>query len=489
VTKNILAVLFHIVALCAVVVVFGKSAFDVPDPSVAAETSGVDPVFAKFTGELERNTILRVLENDTAIKQGYFDKLLEAFNAKYAEYGIVAVDANMDQYADLENDGPYGYGPDVLYQANDILMRYVDGNHITPVPVETLGCYAETAENAWTAYANEDYYYGVPVNVQAPVLYYRKDLLPENWQTDWDNDKNGVPDMIESHSSLYAYSKMLKESSGGKKFGYMKSLLDVYFSSGYLFSYGGYVFGDNGNNTEDIGFAAGNAALGGQVVKQLASVMNEDCIDYTVTTVGYSKMAAGDYFATIATPDVYTLFIQELTAVYEGEGLSHAEAEAKAMENIVAADIPTLPASGDLNEENPELIPYKMMGGVNGYAISSYTTAPNAALAFIDFATNMEMVMLRNEILGVVPARSDAAEKVGGLSDIVNKNLKDGNVVVMPSVRAVAQVWTPGETFFSDLAKDAFRPQGEQKYKTLEEIKSGLEKVDEQIYAAINTLR
>jgi len=77
-----------------------------------------------FTGELEQNVTIRVLENDTAIARGYAKELLEAFNEAYAEYGITAVDANMDQYLDLANDGPYGYGPDVLYQANDVINMH-----------------------------------------------------------------------------------------------------------------------------------------------------------------------------------------------------------------------------------------------------------------------------------------------------------------------------------------------------------------------------
>lgn len=52
--------------------------------------------------------------------------MLDAFNAKYASEGVKAVDANMDEFSDLEKDGPYGHGPDVLYQANDILMSYVE---------------------------------------------------------------------------------------------------------------------------------------------------------------------------------------------------------------------------------------------------------------------------------------------------------------------------------------------------------------------------
>lgn len=152
------------------------------------------------------------------------------------------------------------------------------------------------------------------------------------------------------------------------------------------------------------------------------------------------------------------------------------------------ADVPKLPASGDLTEENPVLIPLKAMGGVNGYAISAYTKAPNACLAFVEFAASYDMVMRRNKMLGIVPARSDAAAAVGGTSEIIYKNLDAGNIVVMPSIRAVEQIWTPAETFFQDLAKDAFREDGEKKYTSLEEIKKGLAAVDEQIYDAVHTL-
>ena len=62
---------------------------------------------------------------------------MDAFNEEYAEYGITAVDANIDQYNDLEQSGPFGYGPDVLYQANDAIMKYVDGHHIMPIPLNS----------------------------------------------------------------------------------------------------------------------------------------------------------------------------------------------------------------------------------------------------------------------------------------------------------------------------------------------------------------
>ena len=76
---------------------------------------------------------LRILENDTAKSEGYLDELINAFNEAYKDKGIVAVDANMDEYSNLAENGPYGYGPDVLYQANDKLMTYAEDKHILAI--------------------------------------------------------------------------------------------------------------------------------------------------------------------------------------------------------------------------------------------------------------------------------------------------------------------------------------------------------------------
>ena len=59
----------------------------------------------------------------------------------------------------------------------------------------------------------------------------------------------------------------------------------------------------------------------------------------------------------------------------------------------------------------------------------------------------------------------------------------------MPSIKEVAQIWTPAETFFTDLAKDAYRNEGEKKYTDLPALKEGLAQVDTQIYDAIFTLK
>ena len=465
-----------------------SSSPDKGNESEIKEATADMPVFDRFEGELERNITLQILENDTAKSLGYLDELLDAFNEEYAEYGIKAVDANIDQYSNLAEDGPYGYGPDVLYQANDVIMKYVRGRHVMPLPTWNIEAYEHFPESAINAYKGIEsgvrYSFGVPVNAQAPMLFYRKDMVPEGS----DANNNGIPDMVESWNALYKYSKEINAADPSKR-GYMKALYDVYFSAGYLFSYGAYVFGDDGTNPNDIGFNKGEAWKGAWIIRQLAEIMGPTCVDDSINTTCYGQLARGEIFATMTTPDVTNNFTTEMVTEYVASGLSAADAQQAAKENLVIADLPKLPKSGNLSEENPELIDMKAMGGINGYAISSYTKYPVACLAFINFATSFEMNKLRETMLGVAPCRDDVvAASDSAISENVYSRLEDGLITLMPSLNETSQIWTPGETLNKDLATDPNRPSSQQKYHDQEDYQTGLDEMVRQIHEAITTL-
>lgn len=469
----------------------------------SGETAVTDVSSLNPTGE---QITLRILENDTAKKEGYFEKLLAAFNEKYAEYNIVAVDADMDEYTDLAQNGPYGYGPDVLYQANDVLMRYAADKHILPLTLNDYECYSQIPSEAWDAFKisfdGVTYICGVPVNIQEPMLYYRKDMLPENWQSEWDKDKNDVPDFLENWCDLYAYSKYLRDTdtSANKdsQYGLMLSYNDLYMNGEFIFSYGGYVFAKNEDgtfDTENIGLGSGNAANGMYAMKQLAYLMNEGCIDDTITSNRYEKLANGTYSFAVSTPDTYVLFVDKLALQYESQGMTEAEAKTKASENLVMTELPSkMPANGDLSADTTKLqdsdyVSTVVMGGVNGYGISAYTEHKEAAVAFVNFATGYEMINLRMDTLGIAPTRSDVAKESGGTTEKIFTSLAEGRIYLMPSVKQLNQVWTPVHTFLSDIAKDAYREAGEsEKYPDVASVQDALDKVSKQVYDAIYTL-
>ncbi len=463
-------------------------------------------LYNKFEGEPERGTAakpitLHVLENDTAKSSGYLKELLDGFNEKYKDYHIVAIDANQDQFSDLATNGPYGYGPDVLYQANDMLMRYCDGKHITPLPADKLDAYEYLPELVKDTYTyklgGEEYFMGVGINIQAPMLYYRKDLLPQNWQTDWDDDKNGVPDMVEDMRAMYRWSKVRHEADPSK-YGIMQSFDDPYFACGYLFSYGAYVFGSDNTDTTDIGFDAGEAKKGAGIVLQLASVMNSGCIDNSITVARESEFASGAYFAVGDTQDMYGTMYDECVKAYRKQGMSATQAKAAADENIVAVPMPSLPQSGLLSgtDKTEKMIPSVVMGGINGYAVSSYTKYPRASLAFVNYATGYEQVLRRNEMLGIAPARSDCNEACTVQADVAHSLFgmaEEMRIQIMPSVAGVDQIWTPLATAFTDIATDPYRDSG-KKYTAADgapdytALDNALKTINQRVYSAIYEL-
>ena len=459
------------------------------------------------TKEATEQIVLHILENDTAKSEGYLQELLDAFNAAYADKGIQAVDANMDEYTDLAANGPYGYGPDVLYQANDKLMTYAEDKHILPLNIEEFACYDYVPQEAWDAFKmtldGKEYYCGVPVNIQEPMLFYRTDMLPQDWQEVWDKDGNQKPDFLENWNDLYAFSQYLRKTDTSAnqdgQYGFMASLNNLYLSSQFIFSYGGYVFGEKEDgtlNAEDIGFAAGNTAAGMSALKQMAGLMNEGCIDDTITLNRYEKLADGSYFCAVSTPDTYSLFLEKLSLHYEAEGLAEEEAKTKAKENLQMVELPSrMPANGDLSQKSEEMsdsdwVDTVVMGGVNGYGISSYTKHREACVEFVNFATSYEMIKTRADMLGIAPTRSDVAKECGDTTDMIFNSLAGGRIYLMPSIKAVDQIWVPTQTVMGDIAKDAFREKkGESaKYTSKENFQAAMETVNKNIYDAIYTL-
>lgn len=462
---------------------------------------------SKEAGASEETIVLRILENDTAKKEGYLQELLDAFNEAYAEKGIQAVDADMDEYSNLAENGPYGYGPDVIYQANDKLMTYAEDKHILPLEVESFECYEYVPKEAWEAFKisldGETYCCGIPVNIQEPMLFYREDCMPENWESEWDDNANGVADFFENWNDLYAYSKQLRETdeSANKdsQYGFMSSFNNLYLNGQFLFSYGAYVFGQNEDgtlNAKDIGLASGEVTKGLQAMRQFAALMNEGCIDDTITMNRYEKIADGTYFCAVSTPDTYSLFIEKLALTYEEEGLSAEEAVTKAEENLKMIELPALmPADGDLSKDSATMsdsdwVDTTVMGGINGYGISSYTKHKEACIEFVNFATSYEMINTRMDMLGIAPTRSDVAGDSGGITDMIYSSLSSGRIYLMPSIKAVDQIWVPTHTLMGDIAKDPFRENNGEtpKYADVTAIQSAIEKAGQDVYDAIFTL-
>ena len=154
-----------------------------------------------------------------------------------------------------------------------------------------------------------------------------------------------------------------------------------------------------------------------------------------------------------------------------------------------------MPKDGDLTKDSATMaeddwVNTIVMGGVNGYAISSYTKYKDACIEFVNFATSYEMIKKRMDTLGIAPTRSDVAGESNGTADLIFKSLEEGKIYLMPSIKAVDQIWTPVQTIMADVAKDAFRVEDneKEKYTKPDEFQGALDTASQNIYDAIYVL-
>ena len=119
---------------------------------------------------------------------------------------------------------------------------------------------------------------------------------------------------------------------------------------------------------------------------------------------------------------------------------------------------PRLPKDEDSTRERTEseeeTCAPTTMGGVNAFGISSYTKYPKASLAFVKFVSEYENLKWRSEALGAVPARTDLAEELGGVSEILSGRVSEGLIYMMPSTRDTQYIWDPLSSLFNDVATD-----------------------------------
>ena len=91
----------------------------------------------------------------------------------------------------------------------------------------------------------------------------------------------------------------------------------------------------------------------------------------------------------------------------------------------------------------------------------------------------------RSEALGAVPARTDLAEEMGGVSEILGNRVTSGKVYMMPSTRDTQYIWSPLSSMFNDVATDNTTRKNPI-YTTTDALKKALDKLVKDIKSAMN---
>lgn len=343
----------------------------------------------------------------------------------------------LDQLTALTLDGPAGKAPDVMLAPYDRVGGLGQQGQLLEVDKGMLSFLNDKGQRQVEF---DKKYYGVPLTIEALVLYYNKDLVKT------------APKTFKDLEALAKDKRFAFKSEAGKNTGFLAKWTDFYFAYGLYAGYGGYVFGNNDTNPKDIG------------------LNNEGSVEaVTYATHWFQKVwpkgmqdvkAAGNF--------VTNQFVKgKAGAVIDGPW--QAAVYKKSKINYGVAKIPTLPNGQE----------YKPFAGGKAWVASSYTKNPSLAKKWLAYATNATNAYKFYTDANEIPINLDAQAKVNSSKDELAKAVikQYDSSVPMPNIPEVAEVWTTMEPAMFNAASGKKTPK-----QTLDDAVSSLHKTIKQKY-------
>lgn len=341
---------------------------------------------------------------------------IEAIAAEFTEkYGIEVKFEELgaaDQVNKLISDGPAGLGADVVVFPHDNLGKAVSAGLVLPNDFYEEQSRSENSELAVNAVSYDGVMYGYPRSVETYALFYNKAILPEAPKT--------FEEVIE-------FAKTYNDPNANK-YALMWEVGNFYFNYPFI-STGGYVYGDNGQNKDDIGLNNEGAIAGMKFYGSLKEIlpMNSGDVTYDIKK---GLFVGGTLAMDINGP--WTI------ADYKNEGIDFG-----------VAPLPSINGQ-----------PASSFSGVKAFYVNSFSQYPNAARLFARFASTKEAQLKDFEITGAIPANTEAAADQSVQSNEIVKGFLEqfNQSTPMPSIPEMGNVWSPIAAAFSDVwnsGKDA----------------------------------
>lgn len=360
-----------------------------PDNTNTPPTEAPEP-------EIEKDAKLLVWDNGGS-DEDWAKIVAEEFTKKYNIPVEVQVVAQGDAPTKLQTDGPAGLGADVFLAPHDRIGNLVSAGLI----LENFFSdeyKRDFMDAAIIGTSVDDVLYGYPTAIDTYALIYNKDLVKKVPET--------MDELIEQAKAFTDKSK--------EQYGFMMQVNDFYFLHGFIAGYGGYVFGDQNTNSEDIGLNNEGAIKAGQLMQRIhKEVLPLSSADINV---GVKE----------------TLFINN-KLLFDINGPWAVAALQEGKVNFGVAPLPKL--------DNGQ--PPASFSGVRAYYVNSYSKYPEAASLYAKFATSEEMLMKKFEISGQMPPRTKLLDNEQIKSDEIIKGfLEQAAVSVpMPNIPEMEPVW------------------------------------------------
>ncbi|MGO4694660.1 extracellular solute-binding protein [Paenibacillus sp. 2TAB26] len=343
----------------------------------------------------------------------FVEAIAKEFTAKYGiEIKFEEIGAG-DQVNKLVTDGPAGLGADVVLFPHDNLGKAVTAGLVLPNDYYEEQSRSANSEIAVNAVSYDGVLYGYPRSVETYALFYNKALIKEAPKT---------------FDEVVAFSKTFNDTKNNK-YGLMWDVGNFYFSYPFI-STGGYVYGDNGQNKDDIGLNTEGAIAGLKYygsLKDSILPLNSGDINYDIKK---GLFIGGTLAMDINGP--WTI------GDYRNAGIDFG-----------VAPLPSINGQ-----------PASSFSGIKAWYVNSFSKYPNAARLFSYYASTKEAQLKNFELTGAIPANTEAAADptVQG-NEVVKGFLEQFNQSTpMPSIPEMGNVWTPIGAAFSDVwnsGKDA----------------------------------
>jgi arabinogalactan oligomer / maltooligosaccharide transport system substrate-binding protein len=332
-------------------------------------------------------------------ERAFTDEMVKAFTEQYGVPVKVEEVPATDQVTKLSQDGPSGLAADVVMFPHDNLGRAASAQLLLPNDIFEADTVANNTEASIIGSTYDGVLYGYPRSAETYALYYNKTLLPEAPKT---------------FDEIVEFSKTFTDKSQNK-YGIMWETGNMYFNYPFIASTGGYIFGDNGTNKDDIGINNDGAIQGLAEYVKLKEALPIKSLDIN-PDIKRSLFNEGDVAMDINGP-------WELAGYKEALG-----------DNLGISTLPTIGGQTAIS-----------FAGFKIYAINSYTQYPNAAKLFAQFASSKDSQLLLNEKVGSVPTNNEALADAQIANDPYVSAFAEQakNSQPMPSIPEMGNVWNP----------------------------------------------
>lgn len=345
----------------------------------------------------------------------YIDYLNEIKSDFEKEHRVLVEITEKDMFETLEAlalDGPAGIAPDVMIAPYDRVGNLGQQGHLAEISLPEDGRYDDTDKQQVTINGK---IYGAPFVIETLVLYYNKNLIDD------------APTTFEELEALAKDDRFAFESEKGKSTAFLANWVDFYMTYGLISGYGGYVFGNDGTDTTDIGLNTEEAIEGIEyAVKWYQEIWPQGMLDVsTASNFIDTQFTSAKAAAIIGGP--------WSAATYKEAGIDFG-----------VSKIPTLP-----NGEE-----YQPFAGGKAWVISNYSKNKELAAEWINYITNEVQQQKLYEMLNEVPANQGTREIVASGDDDLARAVIEQyhSAVPMPNIPEMAEVWTGAENLMFDAA-------------------------------------